>query len=239
MIGAKANQMNMHYYGAGPAFDPVATFFGGSEAGLITDLSDLGNLWQNTNGTGAVTAVDDPIGRIDDVSGNGNHLTANSTKGVLKQDGNGKYYVDTTNGAFYVLTSVMSDLRSVCMVLMNVSSGSYVPFVGHASQYDFHGNTPAGRIMDNTYASADVYNGDWKLDGSTITPSSTDYPSAAPKVLSCRTLANSDGGYISRDRNFNNRELRGRIYEVFLNSADVGATDMASYKTYLDSKFSL
>lgn len=111
----------------GGDFDPVATFFSGGESGLITDLSSLSNLWQNTDGTGAVTAVNDPIGRIDDVSGNANHLTSVSAKGLLKQDSNGKYYVDTNNGAFYELNSPMANLRSVSIVMSDEGSSSYTP----------------------------------------------------------------------------------------------------------------
>jgi hypothetical protein len=222
----------------GGDFDPVATFFSGGESGLITDLSSLSNLWQNTDGTGAVTAVNDPIGRIDDVSGNANHLTSVSAKGLLKQDSNGKYYVDTNNGAFYELNSPMANLRSVSIVMSDEGSSSYTPLVGDPSQYHFHGHSTAGIMLGTSYASPAVSGGTWKKDGVGVDPTTETYPTS-PGVVSVITTGSVSGGYISRDRSFNGRELRGRIYEVFLNSADVGATDMESYRAHLTSKFSL
>jgi len=45
-----------------------------AERGVAWDLDQIGTLWQNSAGTTPVTAYGDPVGKVDDVSGNGNHL---------------------------------------------------------------------------------------------------------------------------------------------------------------------
>lgn len=58
----------------GGAFTP-ADLFAASEQGGWYDPSDLSTLWQDTAGTTPVTADGQAVARIDDKSGNGNHLT--------------------------------------------------------------------------------------------------------------------------------------------------------------------
>jgi hypothetical protein len=63
------------------------------------DPSDFSTMWQDSAKTTQVTAADQYIGYISDKSGNGYHLSQ-STSGSrpqLKQDGNGKYYIDITS----------------------------------------------------------------------------------------------------------------------------------------------
>lgn len=59
---------------AAPAFSPVSLFTGGY-TGVWYDPSDLSTLWQDSARTTPVTADGDPVGCIDDKSGNGKHLT--------------------------------------------------------------------------------------------------------------------------------------------------------------------
>lgn len=55
------------------SFDPLSLFSGG-EQGAWYDPSDLSTLWQDSARTTPVTADGQPVGCIDDKSGNGNHL---------------------------------------------------------------------------------------------------------------------------------------------------------------------
>jgi hypothetical protein len=62
------------------AWSPT-TLFSAGEAGGLWDFSTLANLYQDSAGTTPCTAVGDPIGKVLDTSGRGNHLTqATSTK---------------------------------------------------------------------------------------------------------------------------------------------------------------
>lgn len=56
----------------GASFSPATLFAG--ETGGYWDPSVLSSLWQDSARTTPVTANNDPIGAIDDLSGNGNHL---------------------------------------------------------------------------------------------------------------------------------------------------------------------
>ena len=53
--------------------------FGSGEQGALYDPSDLSTLFQDTAGTTPVTAVEQPVGRILDKSGRGNHATQATT----------------------------------------------------------------------------------------------------------------------------------------------------------------
>lgn len=55
-------------------FSPASLFAGG-ELGAWYDPSDFATLFQNSAGTTPVTAVEQPVGRVLDKSGNGNHVT--------------------------------------------------------------------------------------------------------------------------------------------------------------------
>lgn len=73
---------------------PINLFVAG-EQGVWYDPSDFSTMFQDSAGTVPVTALNDPVGKILDKSGRGNHATqATSTKRpILKQDANGKYYL--------------------------------------------------------------------------------------------------------------------------------------------------
>ena len=72
----------------------IAALFGASEQGAMYDPSDLSTLFQDASGTTPVTADSQPVGRMLDVSGNGNHITqANAARKPLYR----------TNGALHWL----------------------------------------------------------------------------------------------------------------------------------------
>lgn len=78
----------------GTSFTPLSLFAAG-EPGVWYDPSDLSTMFQDSAGTTPVTAVDQPVGKILDKSGRGNHATqGTSTKRpVLKQGVGGLYYL--------------------------------------------------------------------------------------------------------------------------------------------------
>lgn len=74
--------------GSAAAWSPLALFSSG-EQGVWYDPSDMSTMWQDSAGTTPVTAADQPVGKMLDKSGNGNHWTQ-PTAGkrlVLKTDG--------------------------------------------------------------------------------------------------------------------------------------------------------
>ena len=71
-----------------PAFLPV-DLFANSEQGAWYDPSDISTLFQDAAGTVPVTADGDPVGRMLDKSGNGNHAsqTVSGSRPVYRTDG--------------------------------------------------------------------------------------------------------------------------------------------------------
>lgn len=76
------------------AFSPFALFSSG-EQGVWFDPSDLSTLFQDSAGTIPVTAVEQPVGKILDKSGRGNHATqaTSASRPILRQEATGEYYL--------------------------------------------------------------------------------------------------------------------------------------------------
>jgi len=75
-------------------FNPRSLFASG-EQGIWLDPSDFSTLFQDSAGTTPVTAVGQPVGKILDKSGRGNHATQSTgaSRPTLQQDSNGLYYL--------------------------------------------------------------------------------------------------------------------------------------------------
>jgi hypothetical protein len=77
----------------GGSFAP-SSLYGVGDVGYAWNPTDLGKVWQNSDGTGA-GAFTSPIGRIDDISGLNNHPTSSSTvRPVLQNVSNGMMKFD-------------------------------------------------------------------------------------------------------------------------------------------------
>lgn len=77
------------YFGFGSSvFDPVTLFTGGKQ-GVWLDPSDLSTMFKDAAGTQPVTTDGDPVGRLDDLSGNGNHATqtVSASRPTYRTDG--------------------------------------------------------------------------------------------------------------------------------------------------------
>lgn len=81
----------------------ITDLFTGSQKGFAYDFSDISTMFQDTAGTTPVTAVDQLVARVNDLSGNGNHLIQSSSgsRPLLKKDSKGYYLLfDGTNDFF-------------------------------------------------------------------------------------------------------------------------------------------
>lgn len=87
-------------YSAGLAMLPLDTqypsvLFASGERGVWYDPSDMATLFQDAAGTIPVTAIGQPVGKVLDKSGNGNHATQSIAvrRPILRQDANGVNYL--------------------------------------------------------------------------------------------------------------------------------------------------
>lgn len=113
----------------------VAGLFAKGEQGAWFDPSDLSTLYQDAAGTTPVTAVGQPVGKILDKSGRGNHATQDTTtrRPTLKQDASGKYYLSfdgvddylSTGSINFTATDKMTVVAGV-RKLTDTASGVFV-----------------------------------------------------------------------------------------------------------------
>lgn len=92
---ALVNNLSLKRRGAAVASFTPASLFAGGEAGAWYDPSDLSSMSQGSDGTTAAV-VGQPVGRIMDKSGRGNHAVQATTsrKPILRQDASSKYYLE-------------------------------------------------------------------------------------------------------------------------------------------------
>jgi len=138
------------------AFSPLSLFAAG-EQGFWYDPSDLSTLFQDAAGTVPVTSVEQPVGRMLDKSGRGNHATQ-STAGfrrILRVDANGKYYLAHTGSTTEMRTGSVNmtgtDKMSVFVGVKKLSNAVEVFFEQSADS-----NTNSGAMYFSTGADAGV-----------------------------------------------------------------------------------
>ena len=113
----------------------IAALFGSGEEGAWYDPSDLSTVWQDAAGTTPATAGD-PVGRIDDKSGNGNHATqSTSTARPTLQTSGGLYYLDFDGVDDFMKSSSFTALSQPISTAVAFRSNSITDFIydGHAS----------------------------------------------------------------------------------------------------------
>jgi hypothetical protein len=86
--------MGLGLTGLRQVFNPLSLFSAG-EQGAWYDPSDFASMYQDSAGTTPVTATGQPVGKINDKSGRGNHATqaTAASRPVLNQDASGNYYL--------------------------------------------------------------------------------------------------------------------------------------------------
>lgn len=115
--------------GVAPEQIDLATLFSGGRAGVWYDPSDLSSMWQDSAGT-TPAAVDSPVGKINDKSGNGYHATqATAAARPMLRSAAGLYWLEfdgvddrlTTTFTANNPADRISALRSIAWV-----SGDYI-----------------------------------------------------------------------------------------------------------------
>lgn len=88
-----------------------------SSPGFAFDISNITSLWQDTAGTIPVTDPGDPVARVDDVSGRGNHATQTDP---AKQP---TYQIDVNGNAYLDFDGVDDFLQVPALNLSGATSG--------------------------------------------------------------------------------------------------------------------
>lgn len=131
-------------------FNP-ATLFGGGAQGAWYDPSDLSTLFQDAAGTVPVASIGDPVGRISDKSGNGNHATQSTAASrPLLQQTAGLYHL-TFDGA----NDSLSTAASIPFATVTSDGQARRNLLNYPTQFDA---APANGwlVLNNTSVSANA-----------------------------------------------------------------------------------
>lgn len=209
-------------------FSPASLFSSG-EQGVWYDPSDFSTLFQDAAGTIPVTAVEQPVGKMLDKSGRGNHATqATVTKRpILKIDGNGKYYIkfDGIDDALYTSSINFTSTDKVTVwagvrKLSDAARGMIVE-LGNTQPNSFrlnssiHGATPAAAYRFDTSGNIEAFSS-----------TNTIYPAPITNTL-------TGIGYILN--NICTIKVNN-IIDNFLKAGSTGTGNYGNYPLYIGSR---
>jgi hypothetical protein len=249
-------------------FSPLSLFAAG-EQGAWYDPSDFSTLFQDSAGTTPVTAVGQPVGKILDKSGRGNHQIQATTTSrfTVQQDGSGFFYFnvdgvdDSSSSAATVNLSATSQLQFWAGVRKNsdASAGILAELTTSAAN--------AGSFGVQAPNSAGNYR--FEVDGSVVTGrNATTYTAPISNVLSCafdtgagvnlNILPRIDGvvptlssSVSSGTGNLSNATLyigaragagiffSGRIYQMIIRGVLCTAAEISNCERYIGSKMGI
>ena len=140
-----------HFFGkpsaqAGAEFSPSVLFANG-ELGMVHAMSDIATLRQSSDGSGAVSSVSDPVGWIEDLSGNGNHSTqaTNGDRPTMGVNGDGTNFL-AMGGAgahFDFAENTWASSNVTVFVAMDANADNGYVLMSKAASDDYIGLTAA------------------------------------------------------------------------------------------------
>lgn len=98
-------------FAVGSIAQAITQLFANNEQGFVFDFNDLSTMYQDAAGTVPVTGVGQPVGKVLDKSGRGNHATQTTSakRPILQQN--------ATTGAYYLSFDGVDD----CLVTSNIN----------------------------------------------------------------------------------------------------------------------
>lgn len=174
----------------GPApFTPASLFSG--TAGGFWDISDINTLWKDTAGTTPVTADGDQVARVDDKSGNGNHLlqATSAFRPLYKVSGGLKYLLfDGSNDrllAIFALTSTWDRISAI----------QFLTFAAYNECY-YGANAGSEQLFGNASGQVTMWNGSASGPTATGLSTGTDYVLTEKWRNPCE-IAVDNGSYVT------------------------------------------
>lgn len=245
-------------------FSPLNLFANG-EQGVWYDPSDFSTMFQDSAGTTPVTAVEQPVGKILDKSGRGNHASQ-STSGsrpLLQQDGNGLYHL-TFDGSNDSLATASIDFSgtnkvSVFAGIRKLSDATIGMVLELSATVSANNGTFRLTSPDNTTASTHQF-----ASKGTLATSATSAGTFAAPITNVLTGIGDISGDVSRLRingsqvaqtltdqgtgNYGNYPLyigrrnnatlpyNGRLYSLIVRGAQSTDAQIASTETWVNNK---
>ena len=239
----------------------IRALFASSEQGAWYDPSDLTTLFQDSAGTIPVTATGQPVGRMNDKSGRGNHATqaTAAARPVLQIDA-GKYYL-AFDGVDDAMATASIDFTATDKITIVAGVRVVNGAIGMIYELSANAATNAGAFYS---VANELTDRDNFKTGGTLSPS----PVYTPAISSPRTsvltgigdiaapsiIVRRNGAQVASDAssqgtgNFGNHPLyigaragsslffSGRLYSMIIRGAASSAAQITSAETYANSK---
>ena len=148
---------------AGTLYFSPLTLFSAGEQGAWYDPSDLSTLFQDSAGTTPVTAVGQPVGKMNDKSGRGNHAiqATSASRPILQQDGSGRYYlacdgIDDGLASVSAIDFTTTDKSTISIGLRKLSDAARASILelGNGVNNSFRVEAPTSAAPNYNFASA-------------------------------------------------------------------------------------
>lgn len=123
-IGDGMDELSVGFTRTDTAFYPTDLFANG-EDGTLYDVQELSSLFQDVAGS-TPAVVGQPVARVNDLSGNGNHLAqaTAASRFVLRQDDGGSYHLQGDGADDFMVTSgnlsLLNNFTMACAVQSDV-----------------------------------------------------------------------------------------------------------------------
>jgi hypothetical protein len=193
-----------------------------------------------------LTIANNRISQWADQSGKGNNAAhmANTMTVPVKVDNvaNNKPALrfDGSNASFRF--NRITNVRTVFYVVSKNPSAfnsNNIRFVlGDSSTGNFHPGTHMTDVLACHYTSPDVLNGQVRLNGATVDPEVTNYPTQLG-IVTMVTAGACTTSQIAADRWFTDRCWWGDIAEIILYSVSLADNDRAAVEAYLITKYGI
>lgn len=246
----------------GGGFSPASLFASG-EQGIWLDPSDFSTMFQDAAGTTPVTAAGQPVGRILDKSGRGNHASqaTSASRPLLQQDGNGKYYL-AFDGVDDFLSTASIDFTATdkMTVVAGVLKGAAADGIIAELSTQYNLNNGSFALQSRAADTSSLF---IRGDVATSAVSSTsNFPVGALKVITATSSIASNWQHIIRHNgvqegiagtnvgtgNFGNYPLyigrrggtsspfNGRLYQLIVRGAATPLADIQSAEAFTAGK---
>ena len=239
-------------------FDPLSLFAGGTE-GAWFDPSDLSTLFQDSAGTTPVTASGQPVGKMLDKSGNGNHATqAVSASRPIYTEGSGLAWLAFDGVDDLMAVADVSGMRQSIMTFFigvdplslslstreewfaSGNSGAFSTnnyILGNdASSFQIFGRTPAALVSQGSMTANAKVIVSARSDGTNI----NSRINGAAQTTAALTLGTNDTTGFTLGSSKNNgvysRFTQMNMYGLIVRGSTSSADEITSTEAYLAAK---
>ena len=180
------------------------------------------------------------VDTVYDLSGNSNHaVQLNASQQPITNASflNGHKTISFDNLDDYIKFTAVSDIRTVFWVVKeNPGTPAARPLLGNIGSYEFHRGTGGNIWFGIGATDPNVYNGNTKLNFSSINGSVTPLPSQF-SLISLVTTGNVPADNFGNDRNVPGRFWNGDLAELIIYNQALTPAEVNQVEQYLNDKY--